>query len=238
MSSPDRSGITVSTRSDTTFVDTILRLIVEAWLCADLAMDTATSDIRAVDLTPGSDGDSPVLPELLDHIPQGERIGTVSADGANDTRRCHRAIIDRQATPMIPIRQNGRPCKQDCPGAIAYLRTDRQRPAALERLVLRRPVQGPVSRGFRSAHPIQLSRWIHKMNPSRDLRKKACKDRCHSPGSPPSCSKPRATDTKPSRFPSRPRSSPFQSSGIPLKSDHNRRERFRYFTRSVWMPML
>jgi len=37
MSSPDRSEITVSTRSDTTFVDTILRLIVEAWLCADLA---------------------------------------------------------------------------------------------------------------------------------------------------------------------------------------------------------
>ncbi len=31
-------------------------------------MDTATSDIRAVEFTPGSDGDSPVLPELLDQI--------------------------------------------------------------------------------------------------------------------------------------------------------------------------
>ena len=31
-----------------------------------LAMDTATSDIRAVEFTPSSDGDSPVLPELLD----------------------------------------------------------------------------------------------------------------------------------------------------------------------------
>ena len=40
-------------------------------------MDTATSDIRAVEFTPSSDGDSPVLPELLDQIPGGEEIGTV-----------------------------------------------------------------------------------------------------------------------------------------------------------------
>ena len=66
-------------------------------------MDTATSDIRAVEFTPSSDGDSPVLPELLDQIPESE-IGTVTADGAYDTRRCHTAIIDRQATPIIPIR--------------------------------------------------------------------------------------------------------------------------------------
>ena len=44
-----------------------------------LAMDTATSDIRAVKFTPSSDGDSPVLPELLDQIFQGEAIGTVTA---------------------------------------------------------------------------------------------------------------------------------------------------------------
>jgi hypothetical protein len=55
-----------------------------------LAMDTATSYIRAVEFTPSSDGDSPVLPELLDQIPEGEEIGTVIADGAYDTRRCHR----------------------------------------------------------------------------------------------------------------------------------------------------
>ena len=55
-----------------------------------LAMDAATSDIRAVEFTPSSDGDSPVLPELLDQIPEGEEIGTVTADGASDTRRCHR----------------------------------------------------------------------------------------------------------------------------------------------------
>jgi hypothetical protein len=84
-----------------------------------LAMDTATSDIRAVEFTPNSDGDSPILPELLDPIQDGEEIGTVTADGAYDTRRCHTAIIDRQATAIIPIRKNGRLWKQDCPAAIA-----------------------------------------------------------------------------------------------------------------------
>jgi hypothetical protein len=89
------------------------------WRKVHLAMDTATSDIRAVEFTSSSDGDSPVLPELLNHIPEGEDIGTVTADGAYDTRRCHTAIIDRQATAIIPIRKNGRPWKADCPAAIA-----------------------------------------------------------------------------------------------------------------------
>lgn len=89
------------------------------WRKVHLAMDTATSDIRAVEFTSSGDGDSPVLPELLDQIPEGEEIGTVTADGAYDTRRCHTAIIDRQATAIIPIRKNGRPWKEDCPAAIA-----------------------------------------------------------------------------------------------------------------------
>ncbi|OIQ80535.1 transposase DDE domain protein [mine drainage metagenome] len=82
-------------------------------------MDTATSDIRAVEFTPSSDGDSPVLPELLGQIPEGEEIGTVTADGAYDTRRCHTAINDSHAIAIIPIRKNGRPWKEDCPAARA-----------------------------------------------------------------------------------------------------------------------
>jgi hypothetical protein len=62
------------------------------WRKVHLAMDTATSDIRAVEFTPSSDGDSPVRPDLLDQIPDGEEIGTVTADGAYDTRRCHTAL--------------------------------------------------------------------------------------------------------------------------------------------------
>ena len=82
-----------------------------------LAMDPATSDIRAVEFTPSRDGDSPVLPDLLGHIPENELIGTVTADGAYDTRRCHKAIIEREAVPIIPIRKDGRLWKEDCPAA-------------------------------------------------------------------------------------------------------------------------
>lgn len=65
-----------------------------------------------MEITSSSDGDSSVLPELLDLIPEGEEIGAATVDGGYDTRRCHSAIIDRQATPIIPIipiRKNGRP---------------------------------------------------------------------------------------------------------------------------------
>lgn len=89
------------------------------WCKVHLAMDTATSDIRAVEFTPSRDGDSPVLPELLDQIPEDDQIGAITADGAYDTRRCHTAINDRHATAIIPIRKNGRLWKQDCPAATA-----------------------------------------------------------------------------------------------------------------------
>lgn len=89
------------------------------WRKVHLAMDPATSDIRAVEFTPSCDGDSPVLPDLLGQIPAGEQIGTVTADGAYDTRRCHKAIIERDAVPIIPIRKNGHLWKEDCPAARA-----------------------------------------------------------------------------------------------------------------------
>lgn len=43
------------------------------WRKMHLAMGTATSDIRAVEFTPSSDGASPVLPELLGQIPKTRR---------------------------------------------------------------------------------------------------------------------------------------------------------------------
>jgi hypothetical protein len=77
-------------------------------------MDTATGDIRAVEFTSGREGDSPLLRDLLDQIPLDEQIGTVTGDGAFDTRRCHIAIVDRGGTAIIPIRRNGRLWKEDC----------------------------------------------------------------------------------------------------------------------------
>ncbi|PWJ21390.1 Transposase DDE domain-containing protein [Jannaschia seohaensis] len=89
------------------------------WRKAHLARDTATSDIRAVEFTPSREGDSPVLPDLLDRLVDGEDIGTVTADEAYDTRRLHCAIITRGGTAIIPIRKKGRAWKEDCPAARA-----------------------------------------------------------------------------------------------------------------------
>ena len=89
------------------------------WRKVHLAMDTATSDIRAVEFTPSRERDSPVLPDLLGQIPEDEDIGTVTADGAYDTRRCHGAVIARGGTAIIPTRRNGRAWKEDCPATKA-----------------------------------------------------------------------------------------------------------------------
>jgi hypothetical protein len=87
------------------------------WRKVHLAMDAATGDIRAVEFTSSHQGDSPVLPDLLAQIPADQAIGTVTADGAYDTRTCHAAIAERGGTAVIPIRKNGRPWKEDGPAA-------------------------------------------------------------------------------------------------------------------------
>ncbi len=70
-------------------------------------MGTATGDIRAVEFTSSDNGDSPILPHLLRQLPPDERIGTVTGNGAFDTRRCHTAILERGGTAVIPNRKNG-----------------------------------------------------------------------------------------------------------------------------------
>jgi hypothetical protein len=56
--------------------------------------------------------------------------------------------------------------RQCCPGH-AGVKPDRQRPAAPRRRVGLGPVQPRAGRCVRSAFALQLSRWIHDMNPSR-----------------------------------------------------------------------
>jgi hypothetical protein len=59
------------------------------------------------------------LPDLLSQIPIGEEIGSVTADGAYDTRKCHDAIADRGAHAVIPPRKNAKPWKTVTAGAAA-----------------------------------------------------------------------------------------------------------------------
>jgi len=65
------------------------------------------------------DGDSPVLADPLGQILEDEQIGTVTAGGVYDMRRCHKIIIERQAMPIIPVRKNSRLWKDDSPSARA-----------------------------------------------------------------------------------------------------------------------
>lgn len=60
-----------------------------------------------------------MLPELLAQIPSDQDIGSVTAYGAYDTRKCHDAIAARGADAVIPPRKNAKPWKPTSAGANA-----------------------------------------------------------------------------------------------------------------------
>ncbi len=60
-----------------------------------------------------------MLPELLAQIPPDQKIASVTADGAYDTRKCHDAIAERRAHAVIPPRKNAKPWKAITAGAAA-----------------------------------------------------------------------------------------------------------------------
>ena len=84
-----------------------------------IGVDEETLEIRAIEVTSSSIGDAPMLPDLLGQIPPDEDIGSVTADGAYDTRKCHDAIAARNAHAVIPPRKNAKMWKPDTPGARA-----------------------------------------------------------------------------------------------------------------------
>lgn len=77
------------------------------------------TQIRTVELTASDNGDSPALPHPLDQLPPDKPIGTVTRDGAFDTRRCHIAILKYGGTAITSMRENGCRWHEDCPVAIA-----------------------------------------------------------------------------------------------------------------------
>ncbi|APG45716.1 IS5 family transposase [Phaeobacter porticola] len=89
------------------------------WRKVHLGIDEKTLEIRAVEFTSSDIGDAPMLPELLNQIPPEQEIGSVTADGAYDTRKCHDAIANRGANAVVPPRKNAKPWKPDTAGAIA-----------------------------------------------------------------------------------------------------------------------
>ena len=89
------------------------------WRKIHLSIDEETLKVRAVEITASHIGDAPVLPDLLSQIPGNQEIGSVTAAGAYDTRKCHDAIAARGAHAVIPPRKNAKPWKTVTAGAAA-----------------------------------------------------------------------------------------------------------------------
>jgi len=79
------------------------------WRKIHIGIEERTLEIRAVEITGSNTGDAPMLPHLLNQIPHDQEIGSSTADGAYDTRRCHNAIAERGAAAVIPPRRNAQP---------------------------------------------------------------------------------------------------------------------------------
>lgn len=65
--------------------------------------------MRAVEVAGSNIGDALMLPKLLNQIPSDQDIGSVTADGAYETRKCHEAIAARDAHRVVPPRKNAKP---------------------------------------------------------------------------------------------------------------------------------
>ena len=89
------------------------------WLKVHLAIDAESLEIRGIEVTTNQVGDAPMLSELLNQIPPDETIKSVKGDGAYDTKDCHKAIAERGAEAIIPVRKNAAPWKENKPGAKA-----------------------------------------------------------------------------------------------------------------------
>ncbi len=93
------------------------------WRKVHIGIDEETLEIRALEFTTSDVGDAPMLPELLDQIPPEQEIVSVTADGAFDTRKCHRfgGLRGRTAAtvPLAPSPRGARPqsyCPARMPG--------------------------------------------------------------------------------------------------------------------------
>ena len=74
------------------------------WRKLHLAIDEATNDIHAVELTTNAVSDAEMLKPLLDDIEQS--VAKVGADGAYDQLKVYQELETRQIQPLIPPRVN------------------------------------------------------------------------------------------------------------------------------------
>ncbi|MFN4155225.1 MAG: transposase [Paracoccaceae bacterium] len=112
-------------------------------------IDEKTLEILAAEFTTSEVGDAPMLPELLDQIPPDQEIASVTADGAFDTRKCHRCGGLRG-----PIRGHGPPSHHRCP------RRCRDHTAPQERQAMEADTAGAIARNEALRASKRLGRTI------------------------------------------------------------------------------
>jgi len=83
------------------------------WRKLHIGIDAQTLQVRAICVTSNNVTDAAVMPQLLTQVPGDEPLLTVTGDGAYDTRPVHDAVMQRNATPIIPPRKNARIRKGD-----------------------------------------------------------------------------------------------------------------------------
>jgi hypothetical protein len=132
------------------------------WRKVHLAMDTATSDIRAVEFTPSRDGDSPLLPDLRGQIPEDEQIGTVTAPSRDIASRCPAGqwtapTIHVAATPPSSRAAPLRSSRSERTGGRAK-KTDRPHAPTTTPCARRGTTEGHSGRAGRDTTPASASR--------------------------------------------------------------------------------
>jgi len=73
------------------------------WRKLHLGVDEATGEVLAHELTASNVHDGPILPKLLEELEAP--LAQVSADKAYDSFACHKAILAKDARPVIPPRK-------------------------------------------------------------------------------------------------------------------------------------
>ena len=85
------------------------------WRKIHIGIDEETLEVRAVEVIGSNIGDAPMLPELLNQITSDQDIGSVTVDGAYDTRKCHETIAARDAHAVVRHARMQSPRNQRAP---------------------------------------------------------------------------------------------------------------------------
>ena len=134
------------------------------WRESHLGIDEETLEIRAADFTISDIGDAPILPDLLGQIPEDEQIGSVTADGAYDTRKCHDAIAERCAHAVRALSRTG--------GVRALTPTPQECEAVEDRHCRSHgPKRSPARREISRPRALATMERLSPREPRRDMRR-------------------------------------------------------------------